>query len=259
MKTITFCLTLLCLVPFGSSKAREHFSGSPIFGRGSYWELGSTTLVQTFNTGLLYSTNRLTAGNNLIKTELHRQDSWMQRAYIRNFTAINENWSLYAMYDVAQLSYTYTSREYFSDGNVYQVNRYTGNNPSRSVQQSLLLGGMYKHPLNERLSWRIGGGAGMLMGIFEEEMPWLNVGFTLGNWTSSFRLATQWEAGIDWQLSKKHNNLSLTAGYVFHHAFANNENIIPHHLATHHGFQLGFRFRFKSSQPALRRSEAIKY
>lgn len=259
MKAITFWLSLLCLVPFGSSKAQGLFHGSPIYGRGGFWEMGTMTLVQPVNTGTFYSTNRPTGGNNFIRTELNRRNSWMQRAYVRSNTALNPNWLLYAMYDVAYQSYNYGSREYFSDGSLYRVDRYTGNDPSRSVQQAVTFGLIYQKPVNERLHWRVGGGAGILMGIFEEEMPWLSSGFVTPNFTGSVRLSTQWEAGIDWRLSEKNNNLSLIAGYVFHHAFANDENIVTHHLGTHHGLQVGLRFGLKTKKKAERRFDIIGY
>lgn len=259
MKAITFWLSMLCLVPFGNSQAQGLFLGSPIYGRGGFWELGTMTLVQPMNSGTFYTTNRPTGGNNFLRTELNRQNGWMQRAYVRSNTALNQHWLLYAMYDVAYHHYDYGSREYFSDGTLYRINEFTGNNPSRSFQQAITFGAIYQKPINERLRWRLGGGAGILMGIFEEEMPWLTSSFLLPNLTGSVRLATQWEAGIDWQLSEKHNNLSLIAGYVFHHAFAHNENIINHHLATHHGLQLGFRFGVKTKKLAQRRSDVIGY
>jgi len=259
MKVFTIWLSSMFLLAFGSIAAKGRPSDSPQLSRGGFWEFSTMSLVQPLNAATFYSTNRGAGGVNSIRTELYRQNGWMQRASVRGGFHLNQNWQIYGMYDVAYLSYNYGSREFFSDGSLYRIDRYTGNDPSRSIQQAASMGVIYQQPINERLKWRVGGGAGVLMGIFEEEIPWLNSSLLGPNFTGSFRLATQWEAGIDWRFLKKHKQVSLLAGYVMHYAFLSNEQIVNHHLPFHHGLQLGIRYDLKRKQATQRRSDLLGF
>lgn len=259
MKAITYCLCLLFAVSFGNSRAQGIINGDPIFGNGSFWELGFTSLANPLSDRAFYSTTRNT-GLSPTRTELTRQSSFMQRSYFRVNTALSKQWLLYFMGDVAIHQYTFGSREYFSDGSLFRLNQYVDNGPSTSFQQSLSIGTIYQRPMNEKMKWRVGGGMGLMMGIFEEEIPWENTGFSLlPSLIGSVRLIGNVETGIDFQLSEQPNRVHLIVSSVLHHAFLHDPTILNHHLSTHVGLQVGLRFGFQSKNQVQRRSDILGF
>lgn len=259
MKIISFGVCFLIMAWLGSANAQGIFRSSTPFGKGGYWELGSISMVQPRNSGTFYSSTR-NWGSDVLRTDLLRESSFVQRSYLRWNTLLSERWILYGMADVSIQRFEYGSRDYFTDGTLYRIDRFNDNGPSRSLQQSLSLGAVYLHPIQERLSVRAGGGMGLMMGMFEEGLPLVSNAFSLiPNWTASVRLTGSVEAGIDYQLSKQKHRAHLLVSYVLHHAFANNDQILNHFLPTHHGLQIGFRFGIPAAKKAQTRSDILGF